>query len=228
MRTVVVTGVTRGIGYAIAKKFHDLGFQVIGCARSVKDLDRLREEWENFLGFTCDVSKKEQVLKFAKDVLKNCLHPELLVNNAGIFIPGAIQQESLETFENQMHTNLFSAYYLTHSLLPSMLQQANGTIVNICSTASIQAYPNGSSYSISKFALLGFSKVLRAELKDKGIRVISVLPGATLTDSWAGTDLPADRFMNAESVAELIWSVYNLPQNTVIEEILMRPILGDI
>lgn len=228
MKTVVITGVTKGIGYAIGQKFHDAGFEIIGCARNVKDLDRLREEWENFIGFTCDVSQKDQVLRFAKEVERNCESVDLLVNNAGIFIPGYIHQETPETFEQQLHTNLFSAYYLTNALLPRMVEQQKGTIVNICSTASITAYTNGGSYCISKFALYGFSKVLRAELKDKNIRVISVLPGATLTDSWSGTDLPKERFMEAQSVAESVFMAYNLPENTVIEEIIMRPLAGDI
>jgi len=228
MKTVVITGVTKGIGYAMGQKFHDAGFEIIGCARNVKDLDRLREEWENFMGFTCDVSQKDQVLRFAKEVERNCESIDLLVNNAGIFIPGYIHQETPETFEQQLHTNLFSAYYLTNALLPRMVEQQKGTIVNICSTASITAYTNGGSYCISKFALYGFSKVLRAELKDKNIRVISVLPGATLTDSWQGTDLPHGRFMEAQSVAESVFMAYNLPENTVIEEIIMRPLAGDI
>ena len=98
----------------------------------------------------------------------------------------------------------------------------------MCSVASIAAYPNGGSYSISKFALYGMSKVLREELKPHGIRVVSVLPGATLTASWTGTDLPPDRFMKPEDVADAVWGAYSLSRNSVVEDIVIRPQLGDI
>ena len=98
----------------------------------------------------------------------------------------------------------------------------------MCSIASIKAYPNGGSYAISKFALLGFSKVLREELKEFGIRVTAILPGATRTASWDGVELPDDRFMKVEDVADTIFSAYSLSSRSVVEEILIRPQLGDI
>jgi short-subunit dehydrogenase len=98
----------------------------------------------------------------------------------------------------------------------------------MCSIASIKAYPNGGSYAISKFALLGFSKVLREELKEFNIRVTAVLPGATRTASWDGVDLPEDRFMRAEDVAETVFSAYSISERSVVEEIIIRPQLGDI
>ena len=107
-----------------------------------------------------------------------------------------------------------------------MKARKTGTIINICSIASLQAY--GGSYSISKFAMLGFSKNLREELKEHGIRVISVMPGAVLTDSWAGVDLPKERFMSPEDVAEIVWTSCFVSKRTVIEDIVMRPQLGDI
>jgi hypothetical protein len=98
----------------------------------------------------------------------------------------------------------------------------------MCSIASIKAYPNGGSYAISKFALLGLSKVLREELKPFGIKVTAILPGATKTASWDGVDLPDDRFMMAEDIAETVFAAYSLSSRSVVEEILIRPQLGDI
>jgi len=126
-----------------------------------------------------------------------------------------------------MATNVASAYHLTRALLPH-IKNNSGHIVNICSTASFTPYVNGGSYCISKFALLGFSKVLREELKPRGIRVTSLMPGATLTDSWTGTDLPVSRFMQASDVAQTIWDVNQLSPTSVIEELIMRPMQGDI
>jgi short-subunit dehydrogenase len=109
-----------------------------------------------------------------------------------------------------------------------MITQGSGYIFNICSIASIQAYAHGGSYSVSKFALLGFTKSLREELKPHNIRVTAVLPGATLTQSWAGVALPAQRFMPAEDIAQSIFDIYNLSPRTVVEELILRPQLGDI
>ena len=100
-----------------------------------------------------------------------------------------------------METNVYSAYYLTKHLLTAMKAKQKGHIINICSIASKIAYPNGGSYSISKFALLGFSKVLREELKSEGIKVTAILPGATWSDSWKGTTLPPERLMEAKDIA---------------------------
>jgi hypothetical protein len=98
----------------------------------------------------------------------------------------------------------------------------------MCSVASIMAYGNGGSYSISKFALLGFSKSLREELKPYNIKVTAVLPGATLTDSWGGVDLPESRFSKPEDIADLIYSITQISKNSVVEELVIRPQLGDI
>ena len=98
----------------------------------------------------------------------------------------------------------------------------------MCSVASFKAYPNGGSYSISKFALLGFSKCLREELKEFNIKVTSILPGATLTDSWSETNLPESRFSKSEDIAELIYSITQLSAFSVVEDVVIRPQLGDI
>jgi short-subunit dehydrogenase len=109
-----------------------------------------------------------------------------------------------------------------------MKSAKSGHIFNICSIASIQAYPNGGSYAISKFAMLGFSKCLREELKEFGIRVSAIMPGATKTASWEGVDIPDDRFMKAEDIAETIYAAYILSSRSVVEEIIIRPLLGDL
>jgi short-subunit dehydrogenase len=106
--------------------------------------------------------------------------------------------------------------------------QKSGHIFTICSTASITAYTAGGSYCISKFALLGFTKVLREETKLQGIKVTAILPGATLTPAWDGVELPESRFIPADDVASTIYSAYTMNPSTVLEEILIRPQLGDI
>ncbi|UXP32867.1 SDR family oxidoreductase [Reichenbachiella agarivorans] len=233
-RTIVVTGGTKGIGRAIIERFASEGYQVLTCARSESDLKKLTEDIkERFSNvhikwMQADLSKRSDVDSFTYWVNTNSKSIDVLINNTGAFIPGQISQEEDGNLEFMIQTNLYSAYHLTRGLVPSMVAQSSGDIFNICSVASLKAYDNGGSYSISKFALYGFSQNLRHELKEKGIRVISILPGATWTASWEGVDLPEERFIKSSDVAESIWSAHRLSHSTVIEDIVIRPQLGDI
>ena len=229
----VVTGGTKGIGKAIIGKFASQGFDIVTCARSLDDLSILAKTISKQYGVavhTCqaDMSDKTQVANFAAFVLGLQRPVDVLINNAGYFIPGKVIDEQEGALESMINTNLYSAYRVTRGLIENMKEKRSGHIFNICSIASIMAYPNGGSYTISKFAMLGFSKVLREELKPWGIRVSSILPGATFTASWEGADLPEDRLMKAEDVAEAVYAAYSLSGRSVVEEILIRPLLGDL
>ncbi|MDH5398385.1 MAG: SDR family oxidoreductase [Cyclobacteriaceae bacterium] len=230
---IVVTGGSRGIGRAIVEKFTSNGFNAVVCGRNFPDLEALKDEIEQkqdvqVLIKSTDLAIKEEVKDFCEFVLKYIESPAVLVNNAGVFVPGAVHDEQEGVLEKMMKTNVYSAYHITRALLPAMKSAKQGHIFNMCSTASIIPYVNGGSYCITKFALLGFSKVLREELKETGIKVTAVLPGATHTDSWKGVDIPEERFMKPEDVAETVYGAYALSERAVIEEILMRPQLGDI
>lgn len=222
-KTIVVTGGTKGIGRAIVDKFAKEGFTVITCARTNEE-----QFPENVLFFKADLSKKAEVLAFADFVKASVSQVDILVNNTGFFLPGQIHSEAEGTLEAMIETNLYSAYHLTRALVNEMIARKAGYIFNICSVASIVAYTNGGSYCISKFAMLGMSKVLREELKPHGVRVTSILPGATFTNSWAGVELPTERFIASDDIAEVIWTANALPATTVLEEIVMRPQLGDL
>jgi short-subunit dehydrogenase len=233
-KTVLITGITKGIGRALAELFAEEGFNVAGCARNEKELNTFKAElwnkYENqrFLLASVDVSDKVAVQAFASDVLTEFETIDILINNAGVFVPGTILEENDGAFETQINTNLASAYHLTREIVPTMKKRKYGYIFNICSTASITAYPNGGSYCISKFAMLGMTKVLREELKEHDVKVTAVLPGATLTDSWNGTDLPESRFVKSKDIAEAIWNIFTLSKSAVVEELVIRPQLGDI
>jgi len=231
-KLAVVTGGTKGIGRAIIDRFAAAGFDIATCARKESDLNELKSTIESkhsvkVTTFVADMSNKEHIQHFAEKV-KQLQPVEVLVNNAGYFIPGSVLDEADGALESMINTNLYSAYNLSRLLVPAMRARKSGHVFNMCSIASIMAYPNGGSYAISKFALLGFSKVLREELKAHGVRVTSVLPGATLTASWDGVDLPDERLMKPEDVAETIFSAYSLSKRSVVEEILIRPQLGDL
>lgn len=225
---VVITGASRGIGRAIAEKFSKENHPVIICSRDETKLKEVQSSRPAIQTFVCDVSKKEDIEQFAAFVLSAFSEVDVLINNAGIFIPGKILEEKDGVLEQTLQTNLFSAYHLTRLLAPNMKAQKSGFIFNMCSVASLKAYENGGSYSISKFALLGFSKTLREELKNDNIKVTSVMPGATYTDSWSASDLPESRFSTPEDIADLIYTVSQLSAASVVEDIVIRPQLGDI
>jgi short-subunit dehydrogenase len=230
----VITGGTKGIGRATVERFLKEGFDVVTCSRSLSDLENFRDSAAKHYPkatlfiHQADLSLRAETESFVRFVQSLSSTTSVLVNNTGLFVPGQLHKEPEGVLERSIETNLYSAYHVTRGLLPDMIARKSGHIFNLCSTASIMAYPNGGSYCISKFALYGMTKVFREELKPHGIKVTAVLPGATLTDSWAGTDLPESRFMKAGDIAETIWSAYNLSPMAVVEDILIRPQLGDI
>jgi short-subunit dehydrogenase len=221
---VVVTGGSKGIGRALVELFSGQGYQVLTVARHIDDLTSMN----NVAAFRADLSKKKGVLDFCKWVKEKTKVVDVLINNVGIYIPGSVAEEEDVVFEKQMAINLNCSYYTCKGILPLMDGSEKSHIFNICSTASIQPYPNGASYCISKYAQYGLTKVLREELKERRIKVTAVLPGATYTDSWEGTDLPLSRFIQPQTVAQLIWASYQVADFSVTEEILVRPLEGDI
>jgi short-subunit dehydrogenase len=233
-KNAVITGATKGIGYAILSSLAKDGYSIGFCSRSKKDVDHLAQQLskdypnQKFVGLPCDISIKEKVEKFASKMLADMGNVDVLINNGGVFLPGEISNEEVGNLEMMINTNLYSAYYLTRALLPSMKTNHKGHVINMCSVASQIAYPNGGSYSISKFALLGFSKVLREEMKPHNIKVTSILPGATWSDSWKGVDLPESRLMQADDIAKLVMCALSMSDSATIEDIVIRPQLGDL
>lgn len=228
MSVVLVTGASRGIGRAIVERFVREGATVIACARGHEGLEALRAGLPQVETHACDMRDDAAVDALAREVLARHGGVDLLVNNAGAFRPGGIAGEDDGALLEMLQANLFGAYRLTRRLLPRMIERRCGMVLNVCSTASIAAYPNGGSYSIAKHALYGFSRNLREEMKPHGVRVVALLPGATLTASWDGVPLPPERLMPAEDVAEMAWTAWSLSARTVVEDIVMRPQLGDI
>ncbi len=232
-KTAVISGATKGIGLAIAHAFAKIGFDLAICSRNQDDLDSLVDAFaKNYptskvIVFAADLSKVARVKAFAQFVKKSFTKVDVLVNNTGVFISGDILSEPDGTLESQIETNLYSAYYLTRELVGDIPK--HGHIFNMASIASLMAYPGGGSYTISKFAMLGFSKVLREELKKQYIKVTSVMPGATWSNSWQGDNLPPyERLMPAEDIASMIVACWQLGPSSVVEDLVVRPQLGDL
>jgi short-subunit dehydrogenase len=231
---VIITGATKGMGRAIAEQFASAGYNIVACARTENDLQELKKE---FLSLFPEISvtvkavntgDAEQVKAFGKWILSSQITPDILVNNAGYFVPGTIHGEEDGTIEKMMNINLHSAYHLSRTLLPVMMQRKQGHIFNICSIAAFQPLPNVGSYGISKFALLGLTRHLREEMKPYGVKVTAVLPGATFTGSWDGSDIDPQRIMEANDVAKMVFAASQLSPTAVVEDIILRPQLGDL
>lgn len=232
-RNIIITGASKGLGKAIAQQFAEAGNHLFICSRNEFQLYKTTEELltafpqSTVNAMTADLSKKEEAKAFGEWCLSKA-KPDILVNNAGYFLPGSVHNEEEGILEEMLAANLLSAYHLTRTVLPSMIKQQSGHIFNMCSIASLHAYNNGGSYSISKFALLGFSKNLREEMKPHNIKVTSVIPGAAYTDSWAGSGIDPKRIMEAEDVAAMVYAASLLSAQACVEEIIMRPQLGDL
>ena len=241
MKTAVITGATKGIGRAIAEQLWSIGYSVAVCSRSASDLTKMEMvlakakskssnegSSQRVLTQVCDVSNQAQVAAFAKTIHDAWGRVDVLVNNAGTFEPGKLIEEPDGTLQRLLQTNVMSAYWLSRGLLADLRAAPNALIVNICSIASMQAYPPGGSYAVSKFALRGLSTTLRDELKEEGIKVTAIFPGATWSASWDGVEMPKHRLMLASDVAQSVIGLLSLSPQAVIEEILIRPQLGDL
>jgi short-subunit dehydrogenase len=231
--TVVITGASRGIGQSLAKHFAQRGDQLLLAARNQETLTKtiaaLQKEFPScsIHGKAVDLSIPEQAREFGRWCL-SFAEPDILINNAGQFLPGSLAEEPDGQLEQQLRVNLGSAYHLTRTLIPSMVQRSTGHIFTICSIASLQPYAQGGSYSISKYALHGFTKNLREELKPTGVKVTGVYPGAVLTDSWGDFDNSSGRIMEVEDVAKMIVQATQLSPQACVEDIVLRPRLGDL
>ncbi len=233
---IVITGASKGFGKAIAERFASDGqaHRFFLCARTGHELEKTGKELkERFPQVTvhtivCDVTDKSQLTDFAGWIMGKISQTDILVNNAGIYLPGNAYGEEDGNLERLMDVNVYSAYHLTRLLLPAMMKAKSGHIFNMCSIASLHAYPNGGAYGISKYALYGFSKNLREEMKPFGIKVTHVLPGAAYTDSWSGTGVDPKRIMEAADIAQMVYAAAQLSPQACVEEIILRPQLGDL
>jgi short-subunit dehydrogenase len=231
---VVITGASRGIGRSIAEIFGLHGADLFLIARNENGLLQTAEELRasypniNIEAQAFDLGDKKQAQLCGQWLNTKADTIDVLVNNAGTFTPGTIADEPEGALEKMLSVNLFSAYHLTRTVLPKMKAAKTGHIFAICSIAGLAAYPNGGSYSISKFALLGFTKNLRLELRELNIKVTAVIPGAVYTDSWNGSGVSEDRIMKPEDIASVIYSASQLSLAATVEEIVIRPQLGDL
>jgi short-subunit dehydrogenase len=230
----VITGASRGIGKAVAEVFAANGHDLYLISRSdialYKAMGDLQKKYPdvNIKAKAFDLSKSVEAKKAGNWMVDAGVVPDIVVNNAGLFEPGSVFSEPEGLLERQIATNLYSAYHFTRTVLPKMILRRTGHIFNMCSIASLHAYHNGGAYSISKYALHGFSKNLREEMKPYNIKVTAIHPGAVLTDSWGNYDNSEKRIMEAGDIAKMIYACSQLSFAACVEDIVIRPQLGDL
>jgi short-subunit dehydrogenase len=232
--TIVVTGASQGIGAAIATAFATeiKGVKLALVARSAANLAVVAKAC-SVLGasagvFPCDVSDEAEVATLEAEVRKRFGTVDVLINNAGKYAGAPFLSTSTADFDRMISANLRSVFLVTKAFAPGMVRRRRGDIFNMGSVAGIVAFAGAPAYSAAKFGVAGLSKAMRAELQDKGVRVCCVHPGATVSPSWKGSGVATSRMMPAADVAQAFVAVYRMSRRTVVEEIVLRPQLGDL
>ena len=227
-KRVLVTGASRGIGRAIARRFALAGADVLVAARSRSELQELAEEivamGRRSVVVPSDLRDPASIMALVQEAHDQLEGIDILVNNAGVGAWAPIGELTLAQYDEMFDVNMRAVFLLTQALLPPMIERGSGHIVNIASTSSRWAYPEGTIYCATKFALLGFNEALAKELRATGVRVTAVCPGQVNT--FIGGGSPADwdeEMLNSEDVAELALNAVTLPPHAIVTEMVVWP-----
>jgi 3-oxoacyl-[acyl-carrier protein] reductase len=233
-KVALVTGGSRGIGYAIARVLAGEGCDVVITARDTAALSKSAAQivgdvhgGVSVVPITCDVRSPESIDALFRAVRERFGRIDVLVNNAGVSQPSTpLEQTSLELWRAIIETNLTGVFLCTRAALP--LMQAGATIVNNLSAAAKQLFPQYYAYTSAKMGALGFTLSLRDELSPRGIRVMALLPGATNTDIWQQImpNAPREHMIDVDSVAQAVLYAVLLPPNVNPTEISLDPVGG--
>ena len=237
MKTILITGATSGIGLATAKKLANEKNQLIVCGRRQHKLDEISNEISkitNVLPLRFDVSDKEQVNKVLENVPKEFSYIDILINNAGnAHGLDTIQEGSLDDWDNMFDSNVKGLLYVSRVIMPKMIENKNGHIINIGSLAGREVYEKGNIYCATKHAVNAISKAMRIDLNKTGIKVSEINPGLVETDfsnvRFKGDNNRAEKVylgykaLQADDIADIIEFVINRPSHVNIADILVLP-----
>lgn len=226
---ILITGASKGIGKAIAMELASKGYHLALCARELDALKSLEDEILakysiKVFSMLCDCSKKSELENFVFASENYLGSIDVLINNVGTYQPSFILEETDDVFISQFQLNVLSAYYL-YKVLGNKMKNANkGYIFNICSIASLEAISLAGSYCVTKAAMLSLNNVMREELKDFGVKVTAILPGATYTHSWDGTQIPQEKFVQPSAIAKAISTALSFTDATYYEQLIIKPL----
>jgi 3-oxoacyl-[acyl-carrier protein] reductase len=224
-QTAIITGAGKGIGKAAAIALAKEGVHLGLVARSSADLQVLQKELIDTFGIkvyvmTADISVQAEVSIAVSTLIEQLGTVDILINNAGIAQFGTLLDMDPIQWERIIQVNLMGTYYVTRAVLPTMLKQTGGSIINVASTAGERGFATGSAYCASKFAIMGLTESLMQEVRKSNIRVTALTPSTVNTDlaTNAGLNIgDEDRMMQPEDVAELITATLKLPQRVMIK-----------
>ncbi len=229
-----ITGASRGIGYAIAQCVAPLCSHLLVASKTKANITSAARRIEKNTGCKVypmwgDLVEGRSFADAAKRLVATTTkRMDLLVLNAGYYVEGSLSEIADEDFERNMLVNCHSAHYVVTALLPFLKKSPAGKIVLVGSTAAYEPYPLVPTYGIAKWGLRGYAINLRKELMAQNIGVTFISPGGTLTEMWAGVDLPKNRLLEADDIGKLVAAIMTLSRQAVVEELIIRPMLGDI
>lgn len=234
MKNALITGATKGIGRAVSIAFAKQGINLSICSRNQQELSDFAAELLQLNPlikvFTtlADCSKLADVKNFADFTEKNMGFVDIIVNNVGMYKHVSILNDSDDSFQKQIDTNLMPAYELYRFFGKRMVSVGKGHIFNICSVAAINPIAVAGVYSVTKYALLGLNKVMRLEMQEHGVKVTAVIPGSTLTDSWKGVEVDKNTMVLPEDVASAITNILSMSAGANVDEVIIKPAPGQI
>jgi short-subunit dehydrogenase len=234
MKNALITGATKGMGRAITHALAKEGLNLAICSRNDTELT----DFKNYLislypnlkivAVKADCSIKDEVINFARVAEHELGFVNVLVNNIGIYEPTSILDDDEFAFERMMNTNLRPSYELYRVFGKKMMQQRQGHVFNVCSIAAIEPVISAGTYSVTKCALLGLTNVMRLEMQPHGVKVTAILPGSTLTSSWDGTNVETDKFILPDDIAASLMNAYKMSNGANVNEIIIKPVFGQV
>jgi 3-oxoacyl-[acyl-carrier protein] reductase len=226
-KVALVTGASRGIGFAIARKLVGMGAKLSICARHNEPLERaaneLRKQGPAVLATPADVTRRNDLDSVVKRTEQSFGPIELLVNNAGIGYFSAIEDASEAQWDSVLDTNLKAVFLLSTMVVPGMIRRRAGQIINIASLAGKSAFAGGSIYCASKWGLLGLTQCMAEDLRAYGIRVSAVCPGTVATEFSPHGGKDVAKMLQPEDVAHAVEALLTQSSRSFISEVLLRP-----
>jgi len=222
----VITGASKGIGKSIALSLAASGCKVVLASRNQKELDALSKEIRAgggaSLGVATDVSDEAQVLSLFQKTISEFGRIDVLVNNAGYAVISKIVDANVKDYDGMMNVNLRGTFLCTKAVLPSMIKQKSGAIINIASLAGKNSFAGGAIYSATKWGLLGFSRSLMLEVREYNIRVVAICPGSVNT-TFSDHSKDGDKIIQPQDVADAVLFALKMPARSNVSEIDIRP-----
>jgi len=233
-KVIWITGASTGIGKEIANEFSKAGHIVVVSARRKSRLVRIVSEIKyadrEASAFVCNVMSERSIQTTGKRIREKYGSIDLLINNAGVTVFKSFMETKTIDYDNVLDTNLRGAFLCIKSVLPQMIKNKKGHIINILSVAANSSFENSSVYAASKAGLLAMSNSLREEVRRYNIKVSNILPGAVETPMWDSKSRQRykSRMMSPADIAKIVLQVYQQPRKVLIEDVIVRPVKGDI